>query len=82
VAEVFPGDVEVEHLENPRVEQEEHYYNVVHSGLPDLGLQPHLLSNTLIESLFPIVAENTDRVDFAALMPSVRWRGALKPQDA
>ncbi|MBR7832906.1 NAD-dependent epimerase/dehydratase family protein [Actinospica durhamensis] len=78
VAEAFPGDVEIEHLENPRVEQSEHYYNVVHTGLPGLGLRPHLLSNTLIESLFPIVEANSERVQDGALLPSVRWRGALR----
>src|SRR5262245_29922262 len=30
VAQVFPGDVKVDHLDNPRVEEDEHYYNVVH----------------------------------------------------
>jgi UDP-sulfoquinovose synthase len=78
VAEAFPGPVEVEYLDNPRVEQEEHYYHVVHSGLPDLGLKPHLLSNTLIESLFPIVAAHRDRVGLEALLPAVQWRGALR----
>ncbi|MFK4083250.1 NAD-dependent epimerase/dehydratase family protein [Kribbella sp. NPDC020789] len=74
VAECFPGPVQVEHLENPRVEQAEHYYNVKHTGLVDLGLQPHLLSDTLIESLFGIVAANKDRVTPAALLPTVKWR--------
>ena len=78
VAEAYPGDVEIENLDNPRVEQEEHYYHVVHSGLPDLGLKPHLLSNTLIESLFPIVAAHRDRVALEALLPAVQWRGALR----
>ena len=78
VAEAYPGSVDVEYLDNPRVEQEEHYYHVVHSGLPDLGLRPHLLSNTLIESLFPIVAAHRDRVAVEALRPAVQWRGALR----
>ena len=77
VAAAFPGEAEIEHLENPRVEQEDHYYNVVHTGLERLGLKPHLLSDTLIESLFPIVAVNSERVDPAALLPTVQWRGAL-----
>jgi UDP-sulfoquinovose synthase len=81
VAEAFTGDARIEYLDNPRVEQEEHYYHVVHTGLPRLGLEPHLLSNTLIESLFPLVAEHRDRVDLDALLPGVRWRGAL-PQTA
>lgn len=74
VAECFPGPVQVEHLENPRVEQPEHYYNVKHTGLVGLGLQPHLLSDTLIESMFNIVATNKDRVTPAALLPTVRWQ--------
>jgi UDP-sulfoquinovose synthase len=78
VAESFPGPVQVEHLENPRVEQPEHYYNVKHTGLVGLGLQPHLLSDTLIESMFDIVAANKDRVNLGALLPTVRWRGGLK----
>ena len=77
VAERFPGPVQVEHLENPRVEQAEHYYNVKHTGLVGLGLQPHLLSETLIESMFDIVSANKDRVDPAALLPTVRWQGHL-----
>lgn len=78
VAECFPGPVQVEHLENPRVEQPEHYYNVKHTGLVGLGLQPHLLSDTLIESMFDIVAANKDRVNLGALLPTVRWRGGLR----
>jgi UDP-sulfoquinovose synthase len=78
VADTFPGPVQVDHLENPRVEQPEHYYNVKHTGLVGLGLQPHLLSDTLIGSMFPIVAEHKDRVNLEALLPTVRWRGGLK----
>ena len=73
VAERFPGPVHIDHLENPRVEAAEHHYNVKHTGLVELGLQPHLLSDTLIESLFPIVEDNKDRVDQDKLQPSVRW---------
>jgi UDP-sulfoquinovose synthase len=73
VAERFPGPVQIEHLDNPRVELPEHYYNVKHTGLEGLGLQPHLLSDTLIESMFDIVARHKDRVDLDALLPRVRW---------
>ena len=43
----FPGPVQIEHMDNPRTEAAEHYYNVKHTGLVELGLQPHLLSDTL-----------------------------------
>jgi len=74
VADTFPGIVEVENLENPRVEADQHYYNVVFTGLPSLGLQPHRLSDTLITSLFPVVERHRERVNHAALAPTVRWR--------
>ncbi|MFZ0705535.1 MAG: NAD-dependent epimerase/dehydratase family protein, partial [Candidatus Korobacteraceae bacterium] len=38
--------VEIDHLPDPRVESEEHYYNAKHSRLVDLGLKPHNLSDT------------------------------------
>jgi UDP-sulfoquinovose synthase len=74
VADAFPGIVEVENLENPRVEADSHYYNVVFTGLPSLGLKPHLLSDTLITSLFPVVERHRERVDRTALSPIISWR--------
>ena len=73
VAGQFPGPVQIEHLDNPRTEAAEHYYNVKHSALVELGLQPHLLSDTLIESMFGIVEVNKHRVDVEKLYPTVRW---------
>ncbi len=74
VAARYPGEVRIEHLENPRVEAPEHHYKVAHTGLIELGLQPHLLSDTLIESMFAIVEANKDRVQRSRLLPSVKWR--------
>src|SRR6185437_13944876 len=54
VADLHPDAVAVEHLSNPRVEAESHYYKVAHTGLVDLGLQPHLLSDTLLTSLYQV----------------------------
>ena len=66
--------VEVRHLDNPRVESEEHYYNPAHTKLLDLGLEPHLLSETLIESMFSAIERHKDRVILDHIMPSTRWR--------
>jgi len=74
VARAYPGDVTIENLDNPRVEAPEHYYNVVHTGLAGLGLEPHLLSDTLIESLFDITKRYAHRVRPEALRPTVNWR--------
>jgi UDP-sulfoquinovose synthase len=65
--------VRIEHVDNPRVEVYDHYYHVVHTALEGLGLKPTLLSATLIDHLFDVVARYRDRVDLAAIMPTVRW---------
>jgi len=65
--------VQIEHVENPRVEIYDHYYNVVHTALEGLGLKPTLLSTTLIDHLFDVVDRHSDRVDLAAIMPTVKW---------
>src|SRR4051794_38241144 len=67
-------EVRVDHVDNPRVELEEHYYNPVHTKLPSLGLQPTLLSETLIESMLDAIQRHRDRVVLDHIMPSTRWR--------
>ncbi len=62
-------------LENPRVELEEHYYNPVHKKLTALGLEPHLLSETLIESVIHRVKECESRIKRDVIMPRVKWDG-------
>ncbi|MFM8999115.1 MAG: NAD-dependent epimerase/dehydratase family protein [Actinomycetota bacterium] len=67
-------DVEIAHVENPRIEKEEHYYHAVHTKLLDLGLEPHPLSETLVESVFERLARHRDRVLEGGIMPATRWR--------
>ena len=70
-------EVEIAHVDNPRVELEEHYYRAAHTKLVDLGLRPHLLSETLVESMFGVIDRHKDRVIPGAIMPKTRWRGTL-----
>jgi UDP-sulfoquinovose synthase len=79
IARVSPEKVTIEHLANPRVEEEGHHYNVVHSGLLELGLDPHLLSDTLIESLFEITKRFAYRVRPEAMVPTIDWRRSTSP---
>ena len=67
-------DARIERLPNPRVEKEEHYYNAKHTGLLDLGLEPHYLGDSLLDSLLNIAVEYRERVDTDHVMPSVDWR--------
>jgi len=76
VERLFPGEVTVQSVDNPRVEKEEHFYRAAHTGLRDLGLEPHLLGETLVTSMFDLVREHAGRADPSVLLPQVRWRGA------
>ena len=67
---------EIQHLPDPRVEAEAHYYNAKHSKLVDLGLQPHLLSQTLLDSMIGIALKYSDRIDQSVFLPNVNWRSA------
>ncbi|MGZ4323172.1 MAG: NAD-dependent epimerase/dehydratase family protein [Solirubrobacteraceae bacterium] len=74
IAREYPGECTIEHVDNPRVEAEDHYYNVTYQALEQLGLKPTLLGTTLIDQLFDVVERHKDRVDVAAIRPTVRWR--------
>jgi UDP-sulfoquinovose synthase len=67
-------DVEVTHLENPRVEMEEHYFNAKNTNLLDLGLQPHFLSDSLLDSLLNFSVKYKSRVDETQILPKVKWK--------
>jgi UDP-sulfoquinovose synthase len=67
-------NVEINHLDNPRVEREEHYFNAKNTRLLDLGLQPHYLSDSLLDSLLNFAIKYQDRVDKNQILPKVSWR--------
>jgi UDP-sulfoquinovose synthase len=66
--------VEIDHLPNPRVEAEDHYYNAKHSKLIDLGLEPHPLSLSLLDSLLNVARKYRERIDPSLILPRVNWR--------
>lgn len=74
VAKTMGLNPEIAHLENPRVEKEQHYYNAKHTKLMDLGLKPHLLSDDLIRELIETATRYKDRVDFSVIAPNATWR--------
>ena len=67
-------NVEINHLDNPRIEKEEHYFNAKNTNLLDLGLQPHYLSDALLDSLLNFAVKYQHRVDKNHILPKVTWR--------
>jgi UDP-sulfoquinovose synthase len=75
-------EAEIEHLDNPRVEMEEHYYNATHTKLLDLGLDPSHLGDELVRSMLKTIGQHRDRITEAAIDPTTRWDPKREPAQA
>lgn len=73
---------EIDHVENPRIELEEHYYNPAHTKLLELGLQPHLLSEELVGTMIGAIRKYQHRVKREIIRAEVKWSGALAHLEA
>ena len=81
VAALHESHVRIEHVDNPRVEMDQHYYHAAHDGLLRLGLEPHPLSAALVESAFETVQQHRNRVDPRVILPLSRWKPNLAAQE-
>jgi UDP-sulfoquinovose synthase len=67
-------EVKIENIENPRVEKEDHYFNAKNTNLLNLGLQPHFLSDSLLDSLLNFAVKYQSRIDRSQIMPKISWK--------
>ena len=65
--------VRIRAVENPRKEAEEHYYNPVHRGLIQLGLQPHHLTDEVLAEMLKVVRGYRDNVRDHQILRGVKW---------
>lgn len=65
--------VSIQHVDNPRREKEEHYYNPAHHGLLDLGLDPHLMTDEVLAEMLDKVCAHRGRIVANRILPRVRW---------
>ncbi len=70
----FGLEAQIEHLPNPRLEAEQHYYNAVHTRLVELGLQPHFLNEGVLASMITCAVQNREQVHKNLILPTVNWR--------
>lgn len=66
-------DVEIQHVENPRKEPEDHYYNPDNTGLLELGLEPNYMTDDVVADLLGQVRAYEDGIDEDKIMPRVTW---------
>lgn len=74
VAKEFGFNPTVANIENPRVEKEDHEYDVDHSTLLDLGYEPTSDMLSELRTMFEDLISFKDRVKKSAIMPTVAWR--------
>ena len=66
-------DVQVEHIDNPRKEAEEHYYNPTYQGLIEIGVEPHYLTDDVMAGIFRSVAKHKDRIRKDIIFRGIKW---------
>ena len=66
-------DVQIEHLENPRKEMEEHYYNPTYQGLIEIGVEPHYLTDEVMADIFRSVALYKDQIRKDIIFRGIKW---------
>lgn len=74
-------DVVVRNIENPRMEQEEHYYNPDHQHLLDLGYKPTSNMDDELRVMFKDLITYRGRIEARreAILPDIRWKGEREP---
>ena len=65
--------VKTQHIENPRIEAEEHYYNPEHTGLVELGLRPHFLNDETLVQMLNFVIAQKENIRFDHIKRNVKW---------
>jgi UDP-sulfoquinovose synthase len=66
-------NVKIEHVENPRIEAEAHYYSPIHTGLLDLGLKPHYLSKEVLIEMMEFVIKYKGLINKDQICRNVKW---------
>ena len=66
-------DVTVKNLPNPRKEMEEHYYNPAHTGLLELGLEPHYLTDERMDEMMQLIIRYKDKIQTDCIFRDVKW---------
>ncbi len=76
----FDLNVDIQPLENPREEMEEHYYNPDHNHLLDLGYKPTQDMDSELRLMFDDLLQHKGRIEERkeAHFPDIRWDGTRR----
>jgi UDP-sulfoquinovose synthase len=66
-------NVKIDHMENPRKEAEEHYYNPTYQGLIEIGVEPHYLTDEVLERMFRVARQFKDNIRKDVIFRGIKW---------
>jgi len=66
-------DVNIINIDNPRKEMEEHYYNPVHTGLIDIGLEPTYLTEDIVVKMMKHIKDCGSAVMTHKIRRDAKW---------
>ena len=66
-------DVKINHIENPRKEAEEHYYNPTYQGLVEIGVKPHYLTDEVMTGMMRVVERYKENIRRDVIFRGVKW---------
>ncbi len=66
-------NVEIRAIENPRKEAEEHYYNPTYQGLRDIGVEPHFLTDEVMDHFFSLVELHKENIREDVIFKGIKW---------
>ncbi|WBF66275.1 NAD-dependent epimerase/dehydratase family protein [Desulfovibrio subterraneus] len=65
--------VTINHIDNPRKEAEDHYYNPQHQGLLDLGVLPHYLTEESMLEMIRTVEKFRKNIRKDVIFRGIKW---------
>ncbi len=74
IAEEFNLTTKIDNISNPRIEKEEHRYEVDHDILPSLGYLPTSDMDNELRKMFRDLIPFKDRIVTTSIMPKIRWK--------
>ena len=66
-------NVKTQHIENPRIEAEEHYDNPAHTGLTNLGLKPDFLDDKTLTDMMNFAMRQKENIILDQFCRNIRW---------
>jgi UDP-sulfoquinovose synthase len=66
-------DVSIKNIPNPRIENEDHYYNPKYQGLKDIGVKATLLNKDILKDFFIYVEKYKNNINRDIIFKGIKW---------